>query len=85
MNLTSDHTGTLTLQPVSTLERHLAELREQTALTSSLLTHLLQIRETLQQDNETYNGLIADLVGEAQKMKSGRPRGGAVRRATQMS
>ncbi|KAF9464351.1 hypothetical protein BDZ94DRAFT_1191017 [Collybia nuda] len=64
----------LTIQPLSTLEKHLADLRAQTTSTSALLTHLLQIRESLQQDNETYNGLIAELVGEAQKIKSGKPR-----------
>ncbi|KAG6854909.1 hypothetical protein C0991_012099, partial [Blastosporella zonata] len=63
----------LTIQPLTTLERHLADLRVQTAATSALLTHLLQSREALQQDSETYNGLIAELVGEAQKMKSGKP------------
>ena len=66
--------GMLTIQPLSRLERHLAELRIQTASASTLLTHLLQTRESLQQDNETYNGLIAELVGEAQKIKSGKPR-----------
>ncbi|KAG6916711.1 hypothetical protein DXG01_005660 [Tephrocybe rancida] len=63
----------LTIQPLPALEKHLAELRAQTAATSALLTHLLQSREALQQDNETYNGLIAELVGEAQKMKSSKP------------
>lgn len=67
--------GMLTLQPLSNLEHHLAELRTQTASASTLLTHLLQVRESLQQDSETYNGLIAELVGEAQKLKSGKPRG----------
>lgn len=67
-------TEALTIQPLSTLEKHLADLKLQTAATSVLLTHLLQTRESLQQDNETYNGLIAELVGEAQKIKSGKPR-----------
>ncbi|KAF8897739.1 hypothetical protein BD779DRAFT_1492273 [Infundibulicybe gibba] len=58
---------TLTIQPLAILERHLTDLRAQTAETSLLLTHLLQARDTLQQDSETYNGLIAELVGEAQK------------------
>lgn len=73
---------TLTIQPLSTLERHLADLRAQTASTSALLTHLLQTREVLQQDSETYNGLIAQLVGEAQKIKT-KPRT-AVRRGSGM-
>ncbi|KAG6812999.1 hypothetical protein H0H92_014930 [Tricholoma furcatifolium] len=63
----------LTLETLQSLERTLTELRAQTASTSALLTHLLQSRETLQQDSEMYNGLIAELVGEAQKMKSGKP------------
>ncbi|KAG6877241.1 hypothetical protein C0992_010467 [Termitomyces sp. T32_za158] len=64
---------TLTIQPISTLEKHLEELRVQTTTASTLLTHLLQSREALRQDSETYNGLIAELVGEAQKMKSSKP------------
>lgn len=77
--------GNLTISPLSTLERHLAELRAQTASTSTLLTYLLQTREALQQDNETYNGLIAELVGEAQKIKSGRPRANVSRKGTGMN
>lgn len=65
---------TLPLAPLATLERHLVELRTQTANTSALLTYLLQTREALQQDSETYNGLIAELIGEAQKMKTGKNR-----------
>ncbi|KAK0499839.1 hypothetical protein EDD18DRAFT_1308180 [Armillaria luteobubalina] len=65
---------TLTLQPLPTLERYLTELRQQTANTSARLTHLLQNRDALQQDAETYNGLIAELVGEAQKIKTGKGR-----------
>ncbi|CAK5262837.1 unnamed protein product [Mycena citricolor] len=61
---------TLAIQPLSTLEGYLAALRAQTANTSALLSHLLQTREALQQDSETYNGLIAELVGEAQKIKT---------------
>jgi hypothetical protein len=63
----------LAMQPLAALERQLADLRMQTANTSSLLTYLLQSRDALQQDSETYNGLIAELVGEAQKIKSGKP------------
>ncbi|RDB22779.1 Uncharacterized protein C8E11.05c [Hypsizygus marmoreus] len=77
---------TLTIQPLSSLERYLADLRAQMASTSGLLTHLLQVRESLQQDNETYNGLIAELVGEAQKMKSGKPtRTSSIRRGSGMN
>ncbi|KAF5387629.1 hypothetical protein D9615_000576 [Tricholomella constricta] len=84
-NLLNLNPDTLTIQPLSSLERHLADLRTQTAATSALLTHLLQARESLQQDNETYNGLIAELVGEAQKMKSGKPRTNPVRRGSGMA
>ncbi|KAJ6598850.1 hypothetical protein DFH09DRAFT_1021453 [Mycena vulgaris] len=65
---------TLTIQPLSTLEGYLAALRSQTASTSALLSHLLQTRESLQHDSETYNGLIAELVGEAQKIKTAKGR-----------
>ncbi|KAJ7129453.1 hypothetical protein C8R44DRAFT_829956 [Mycena epipterygia] len=65
---------TLTIQPLSTLEGYLASLRSQTASTSALLSYLLQTRESLQQDSETYNGLIAELVGEAQKIKTAKGR-----------
>ena len=78
-------TETLTLDPLPTLERYLAELRTQTASTSTLLTHLLQTRESLRQDNETYNGLIAELVGEAQKIKSGKPRMNVTRRGNSVN
>ncbi|KAJ7180315.1 hypothetical protein C8R43DRAFT_972596 [Mycena crocata] len=65
---------TLTIQPLATLEGYLAALLSQTASTSALLSHLLQTRESLQQDSETYNGLIAELVGEAQKIKTAKGR-----------
>ncbi|KAF8195664.1 hypothetical protein K438DRAFT_1587143 [Mycena galopus ATCC 62051] len=65
---------TLSIQSLSTLEGYLASLRSQTASTSALLSHLLQTRESLQQDSETYNGLIAELVGEAQKIKTAKGR-----------
>ena len=65
-------TAALSLLPLPTLDRYLAEIRAQTTQTSSLLKHLLQTRESLQQDSETYNRLIGELVVEAQKMKSGR-------------
>lgn len=70
------------MQPLAALERHLADLRMQTANTSSLLTYLLQSRDALQQDSETYNGLIAELVGEAQKIKSGKPKRTMSKRGT---
>ncbi|KAG8685061.1 hypothetical protein FRC08_013323 [Ceratobasidium sp. 394] len=73
-SLTMTHDN-LSLLPLAQLESHLTTMRTLTASTSTLLTHLLQQREALQQDSETYNGLIAELVGEAQKMKSGGSRG----------
>ena len=69
-NLSED----LNIQPLGVLERHLTDIKAQTENTSRLLTHLLQTKDALQQDSETYNGLIAELVGEAQKMKSGKQR-----------
>lgn len=63
-------TDQLSILPLASLEAYLSDLRMQTQNTSSLLTHLLQTRDALQQDSETYNKLIAELVGEAQKMKT---------------
>ena len=75
----------MSLLPLPALERHLASLQTQTANTSALLTHLLQTREALQQDSETYNKLIGELVGEAQKMKTGIGKGRtAIRRGSGM-
>jgi hypothetical protein len=84
--LTHSSKDSLSLLPLAHLESHLATMRTLTASTSTLLTHLLQQREALQQDSETYNGLIAELVGEAQKMKSGGARGrtGTVKRGSLM-
>ncbi|KAH8118619.1 hypothetical protein DFH11DRAFT_1686730 [Phellopilus nigrolimitatus] len=62
---------TLTLLPLSTLEAHLAHIRSLTADTSDLLTHLLQQRDALQQDSETYNKLIAELVRSGPKTRNG--------------
>ncbi|CAE6492368.1 hypothetical protein AG1IA_00291 [Rhizoctonia solani AG-1 IA] len=76
----------LALMPLPHLEAHLATMRTLTTSTSALLSHLLQQREALQQDSETYNKLIAELVGEAQKMKSGgvKSRTGAIKRGSLM-
>ena len=60
----------LSLLPLASLEAHLSGLHTQTQNTSTLLTYLLQTRDALQQDSETYNKLIGELVGEAQKMKT---------------
>ncbi|KAF9821490.1 hypothetical protein IEO21_00736 [Rhodonia placenta] len=62
----------LTLLPISALEKYSADLQMQTINTSSVLTHLLQTRDALRQDSETYNKLIGELVGEAQKIKTGK-------------
>jgi len=72
----------LTLLPLTKLERCLADLRTETTNSSSLLTHLLQTRDALQQDSETYNKLIAELVSEAQKSNSGQSRTGIKRSGT---
>lgn len=72
----------LNLLPLMKLEKYLADLRLETTNTSSLLTYLLQTRDALQQDSETYNRLIAELVNEAQKTKSGKSRGGVKRSGT---
>jgi Domain of unknown function (DUF5102) len=61
----------MNLSSLAALEGHRTNLKLQTANTSALLTHLLQARDALRQDSETYNQLIAELVGEAQKMKTG--------------
>jgi len=60
----------LSLLPLTSLEGYLSELQTQTQNTSALLTYLLQTKDALQQDSETYNKLIGELVGEAQKMKT---------------
>jgi hypothetical protein len=62
---------TLTLVPLAKLEKYIAEIKAQTAQASGLLTHLLQSRDTLQQDSEMFNKLIGDLVVEAQKRTTG--------------
>ncbi|KAF9491361.1 hypothetical protein BDN71DRAFT_1452966 [Pleurotus eryngii] len=71
MQLLSLKPDNLSLQPLPVLERYLAEIRSQTANTSAVLTHSLQAKDALQQNSETYNKLIAELVGEAQKIKTG--------------
>ncbi|KZT13039.1 uncharacterized protein LAESUDRAFT_690144 [Laetiporus sulphureus 93-53] len=66
-------------QPISALEKYLADLQAQTINTSTVLTYLLQTRDALQQDSETYNKLIGEMVGEAQKIKTGKRLGGSKR------
>jgi len=62
----------LNLLPLAKVEAHLSDLKSETTNTSSLLTYLLQTRDALQQDSETYNKLIAELVSEVQKSKTGK-------------
>lgn len=76
-------TDNLLLVPTDRLNQYLSELKEQTASTSALLTYLLQMRDALQQDSETYNKVIGELVGEAQKIKTGK-RTGPLRRGSGM-
>jgi len=56
----------LSLLPLPSVEARLSELCTQTQNTSAVLTYLLQTKDALQQDSETYNKLIGELVGEAQ-------------------
>ncbi|KAL4076162.1 hypothetical protein V8B97DRAFT_1893150 [Scleroderma yunnanense] len=65
----------LNLLPLAKLETYLSQLQLETTNTSSLLTYLLQTRDALQQDSETYNKLIAGLVSEVQKVKTGKKAG----------
>lgn len=58
--------------PLKSLNSHLDSLKQETAQVSAVLTYLLQARDALQQDSETYNKLIAEMVGEAQKIKTGK-------------
>jgi hypothetical protein len=70
-HLPDGSTDALTLVPISKLEAYLNDLRTQTAEASGALTHLLQARDTLQQDSDMFNKLIGDLVVEAQKRATG--------------
>ncbi|THH26811.1 hypothetical protein EUX98_g7375 [Antrodiella citrinella] len=67
LDLQSDE---LPMMPLRHLNSHLESLKEETAQVSAVLTYLLQARDALQQDSETYNKLIAEMVGEAQKVKT---------------
>lgn len=64
-NLTLSRADQLSLLPLPSLQSLRRELETFTAQTSTLLTHHLTLRESLQSDSETYNGLIADLVAGA--------------------
>ncbi|KAH7105438.1 hypothetical protein BKA62DRAFT_689694 [Auriculariales sp. MPI-PUGE-AT-0066] len=65
----------LSLLPLAEVQAHLASLRRLTADASAQLTHVLQTKDALQQDSETYNGLIGELVGEATRAKTAQQRG----------
>ncbi|KAH9938365.1 uncharacterized protein B0H18DRAFT_966808 [Fomitopsis serialis] len=69
----------LTLQPIATLEKHLTDLQSHTMQVSTTLTHLLQTRDALKQDSETYNKLIGELVADAQKRSTAKRVGGGKR------
>ncbi|TCD69859.1 hypothetical protein EIP91_005936 [Steccherinum ochraceum] len=71
--------GELPMMPLKTLNTHLDSLKQETAQVSAVLTYLLQARDALQQDSETYNKLIAEMVGEAQKIKTGKRTAGSRR------
>ncbi|KAL1708629.1 hypothetical protein EV121DRAFT_196924 [Schizophyllum commune] len=75
----------LALQPLASLERTHTEIRTQIANTSTLLTYLLQVRDSLQHDSETYNKLIAELVSEAQRVRSGKNVRQPLRRSSGMT
>ncbi|KZW03787.1 hypothetical protein EXIGLDRAFT_663071 [Exidia glandulosa HHB12029] len=62
-------TDSLSILPLTKLQSHLVTMRNLTADASAVLTHLLQTKDALQQDSETYNGLIGELVGEATRSK----------------
>ncbi|KIM25515.1 hypothetical protein M408DRAFT_331080 [Serendipita vermifera MAFF 305830] len=68
LNLDPDN---LPLLPIPKLEAHNAAIRAQTVAASQLLSYLLQSRDALQQDSDAFNKNIADLVNEAQRIKSG--------------
>lgn len=67
-------TDNLPLLPIAKLESHNAAIRTQTVAASQLLSYLLQSRDALQQDSDAFNKNIADLVNEAQRIKSGMKR-----------
>ncbi|TFK55559.1 hypothetical protein OE88DRAFT_1651930 [Heliocybe sulcata] len=65
----------MALMPLAKLESSLKEIKTQTANASAALTYLLQTRDALQQDSDTYNSLIAELISEAQKTRIKGPQG----------
>lgn len=75
----------LTLLPLPSLQSLRRELETFTTQTSTLLTHHLTLRESLQSDSETYNGLIADLVAGAASRIGGGGSGGSGKKAERSS
>lgn len=61
----------LPLLSIPKLEAHASAIRSQTIAATNLLTYLLQCRDALQQDSDAFNKMIAGMVNEAQRMKSG--------------
>ncbi|CCM05555.1 uncharacterized protein FIBRA_07782 [Fibroporia radiculosa] len=82
LSLLSLDSDKLTLLPLSTLEKYLSDIQAQTIHTSAALTYFLQTRDALRQDSDTYNKLIGELVGEAQKIKTGKRVAGSSKRST---
>jgi len=72
----------MSLSPLATLEGHRANIKLQTDNLLTLLTYLLQARDALQQDSETFNKQIGELILEAQKMKTTNKGGPPSRRGT---
>ena len=71
------------LLPLPVLNAHLESLRGLTAMSSNLLSYLLQKRDSLQQESERYNGLIADLISkESRKLKGGGAKAKPVKRGS---
>jgi len=72
----------MSLSPLATLEGHRASLALQTASVSTVLTYLLQARDSLQQESETFNKQIGELILEAQRIKTTNKGGPPSRRGT---
>jgi hypothetical protein len=74
---------TMPLLPLPVLNAHFESLRGLTAMSSNLLSYLLQKRDSLQQESERYNGLIADLISkESRKLKGGGAKAKPVKRGS---
>ena len=82
--LTAPTEAELSMQSLAQLHALRDELQRVAVQASNHLTGLLERKETLQGQNETYNAMIQDLVLAAQKLKSssspGAGRNGSVKR-----